>query len=334
MTRIATQDPRLAALKTWLEARLGSGGFSVEPASADASFRRYFRVYHGGDSHIAMDAPPEREDCRPFVRICERLHAYGLNTPRILERDLAKGFLLLDDLGGTQYLAALDAGNAESLYGDALDALLRMQTRVPAADLAPYDRDELLREMMLFVDWFLQRHLQVTIDEQGRSVIHDTFEQLIDNALEQPRVFVHRDYHSRNLMVRDTNNPGILDFQDAVNGPVTYDLVSLLRDCYIAWPEADIKRWVHGYHGRLREAGLVDVEIPVFQRWFDWMGVQRHLKAIGIFARLNHRDGKPGYMNDIPRAFGYVSDVCARYPELEPFARLMQRLSIAGRLEP
>lgn len=332
VTNTAKEDSRLARLTEWLTVTLQTDALSVETASADASFRRYFRVRHGRARYVAMDAPPDREDCRPFVAVCDRLRRCGLNAPRIHKSDLSLGFLLLDDLGDTQYLTGLSTDTVESLYGDALDALLRIQTRVPADDLPPYDRRLLRKEMDLFVDWFLRKHLGIAPDKAMKATFEHTFGLLIDNALEQPRVFVHRDFHSRNLMIVDAANPGILDFQDAVHGPVTYDLVSLLRDCYIAWGDDKIRRWVDKHYRRLKEAGVINADPPTFERWFDWMGVQRHLKAIGIFARLNHRDGKPDYLDDVPRTFGYVRDTCARYAQLRPFYELLRALEIGRRL--
>lgn len=325
-------DPRRAALHSWLAAQLGAGEFETQPASGDASFRRYFRVRHAGRSWIAMDAPPEHEDCRPYVAVAERLREHGLNAPRVRHRDLDRGFLLLDDLGDMQYLSSLDESTAERLYGDALEALFVMQTTVPASELPPYDEALLRGEMQLFVDWFLGRHLGLDLTGEARAVIDRTFRHLVDSALEQPRVFVHRDYHSRNLMVCEPDNPGILDFQDAVCGPVTYDLVSLLRDCYIAWPDERVRGWTDRHYRRLLESATVDADAETFRRWFDWMGAQRHLKAIGIFARLNHRDGKPAYLGDIPRTFSYLDEVCSRWPELGGFHRLLGELRIAERL--
>jgi aminoglycoside/choline kinase family phosphotransferase len=245
-------------------------------------------------------------------------------VPQILQQDLRQGFLLLSDLGSQPYLDALNAQSVERLYGDALGALAVMQACVSADELPPYNETLLRREMALFPDWFLTTHLGLELSESEQQLLADAFGLLADNAQAQPQVFVHRDYHSRNLMVCD-HNPGILDFQDAVHGPVTYDLVSLLRDCYIAWPREQVEEWVQGYHDIALDHGIIRSPMSEqFLRWFDLMGVQRHLKAIGIFARLNHRDGKPGYLNDIPRTLGYVEEVSGRYPALADFAAFIQ----------
>lgn len=316
---------RLQRLQQWLNDELGLSGFDIEPASADASFRRYFRIRYDGESRIVMDAPPDKEDIHPFVRIGKQLHAIGLNVPEILAENFSQGFLLLGDLGSRQYLDELNVGNVDRLYGDALGALATLQAHGPGADvLPPYDRELLWREMELFRDWLLHKHLGITLGGTILTLLNETFALLADNALEQPAVSVHRDYHSRNLMVCE-RNPGILDFQDAVYGPLTYDLVSLLRDCYIAWPRERVEGWALVYHDIAVERGILrERQEERFLRWFDLMGVQRHLKASGIFARLNHRDGKPGYLNDIPRTLEYVVEVSARYPELLPFQRLLE----------
>lgn len=319
---------RFAALKSWLGTIHCGQTFSVHPASEDASFRRYFRVHLGNTTYIAMDAPPHLENSESFVNVDMLLEAHQLHVPHIFEADLAQGFILLGDLGNAAYLDNLNAGTADRLYRDALHALLIMQTEVPHNTLPPYDEALLNREMSLFRDWFLQTHLAVELDTDAENILADTFRHLTENALAQPKVFVHRDYHSRNLMVTDSNNPGILDFQDAVSGPLTYDLVSLLRDCYIAWPDSQVYAWVKAYHKRLVQHGILDTDYTLFQQWFDVMGMQRHLKAIGIFARLNHRDGKSRYLGDIPRTLTYVMNVSSRYAALQPFARLMQRLRV------
>lgn len=318
---------RLAELQQWLKDEVGLGEFEITPASSDASFRRYFRVTSAhGESRIVMDAPPDKEDVRPFVRIARQLFEIGLNVPEIIEENYAKGFLLLSDLGSTQFLEVLNEENVERLYGDALGALATLQACGPGTDELPfYDLKLLMEEMELFREWFLGAHLGIGLSASEQTLLDKSFTMLADSALEQPRVSVHRDYHSRNLMVC-AHNPGILDFQDAVFGPVTYDLVSLLRDCYIAWPRQQVERWALGYrdlalqHGILRGAAEEQ-----FLRWFDWMGVQRHLKAVGIFSRLNHRDGKPGYLEDIPRTLSYVIEVTGRYPELEALHRFVEQ---------
>ena len=317
---------RLAELQRWLHDELGLKGFSIVPASSDASFRRYFRVTGGKQTYIVMDAPPDKEDCGPFIAIAAAMADLGLNVPHIMETDLRRGFVLMSDLGSVHYLQALNEGNAERLYGDAMRALRLLQTAsVDDAGLPAYDRALLLREMALFRDWYLARHLRVTMSEALSEVLEGIFAFLADEALGQPQVWVHRDYHSRNLMITDTHNPGILDFQDAVIGPVTYDLVSLLRDCYVRWPQERVTGWLCDYLAVSQAAGVLsDVDERQFVRWFDLMGVQRHLKASGIFARLNHRDGKSGYLQDIPRTLGYIAEVGDRYAELNPLVKILE----------
>ncbi|HEX2494757.1 MAG TPA: phosphotransferase [Steroidobacter sp.] len=324
-------DPRLVQLHRWLETLFGASDFQLTPASADASFRRYFRVARAGRTLIAMDAPPDKEDMGPYVRIAAMLAEIGVNAPRVLERDSRQGFLLNSDLGSLTYLMHLEAGAApDALYADAIDALVRVQSRgaAHALQLPPYDEALLRREMGLFPEWFCGRHLGLQFQDAEAAGLARVFDVLTAHALEQPRVFVHRDYHSRNLMVGDGDrygpNPGILDFQDAVYGPVTYDLVSLLRDCYVAWPRARVYGWVARFRDAAQASGVaVGSSAQEFSRWFDMMGVQRHLKAIGIFSRLWHRDGKPGYLKDIPRTLGYVRDVCADYDELRTLKTLI-----------
>jgi hypothetical protein len=265
-----------------------------------------------------MDAPPDKEDCRPFVDVAARLETAGLHVPHIHAADLAQGFLLLEDLGSVSYLQALDETTADRLYGDAIDALVRLQ-QAGVEGLPPYDEALLRRELQLFPEWLLERHLGLALSEDERRVLDRTFDLLVENALEQPVVCVHRDYHSRNLMVVSERNPGIIDFQDAVAGPITYDLVSLLRDCYIRWPADRVARWLRDFQERV---GGLDLE--QLRRWFDRMGVQRQLKAAGIFARLNHRDGKPGYLADIPRTLGYIVEVAERDRAVRPLAGLLE----------
>lgn len=322
-------DQRLRNLQTWLTETLQLDLQSIAPASSDASFRRYFRaVQAGGPSLIVMDAPPEQEDSRPFVDVAERLRAIGLNVPDVLAADLKQGYLLLSDLGDRRYLDLLNDDNADALYRDALDALERLQVQGPRdSSLPAYDRQLLLTEMQLFPDWLLLRHLQLELSSGQQALLAEAFALLADVALEQPRVCVHRDYHSRNLMVMDEDNPGLLDFQDAVVGPLHYDLVSLLRDCYIAWPRERVEAWALAYRQRSRIRALSgDVSDATWLRWFDLMGVQRHLKASGIFARLWHRDGKSGYLADIPQTLHYLVEVTDRYPELSALHALLREL--------
>lgn len=320
-------EKRLEMLGNWLRDHVSLKEFELSIVAGDASFRRYFRVSQSDKTYIAMDAPPEHEDCRPFIAVARAFADVGLHVPQIVAEDLEQGFLLLSDLGDVQYADVLNADTVEQLYGDALDALLRLQSGGKTQiDLPPYDYALLMREMDLFPDWFLGKHLGVTLDDEQQLVLEQICELLAQTALAQTQVWVHRDYHSRNLMQVADNNPGVLDFQDAVVGAVTYDLVSLLRDCYVAWPREQVYAWAEAYRQRLIGAGVLDssVDQPTFQRWFDYMGVQRHMKAIGIFARLNHRDGKPGYLDDIPRTLSYVLQVTQDYPDLRPLNFLIQ----------
>lgn len=311
---------RLQQIEDWLREDAAFTHMIMRPASADASFRRYFRISVGDGSFIVMDAPPGKEDMAPFLTVGAAFLKIGLNVPEVLRRDVGRGLYLLSDLGEVQYLQALDASTVERLYGDALDALLVIQAQGPqAGELPPYDESLLRREMALFCDWLLGRHLGLAPDAAQAALLERVFTALAQSALAQPQVCVHRDYHSRNLMVTPHHNPGILDFQDAVIGPITYDLVSLLRDCYIAWPRARVEDWALGYRELALQSGVLrpgQADAARFLKWFDWMGVQRHLKAAGIFARLWQRDGKPGYLGDIPRTLSYVVDVAGRYPEL------------------
>ena len=331
---------RLELLTQWLKRITNEEVIKIAPASADASFRRYFRINSPasmsndyGDSLIVMDAPPDKEDSEPFITISRLLADVGVNVPRVIEADLDQGFLLLTDLGNQPYLDALNDQTASSLYADALDALLKMQRDVSVkGDLLPvYDPVLLNREMELFREWYLRRHLNVSLTVQQQEQLDSVFQLLAESALAQPRVFVHRDYHSRNLMVTSENNPGILDFQDAVVGPITYDLVSLLRDCYIEWPREQVEQWALDYLHRAAEAGVFELTADhtddVLLRWFDWMGLQRHIKVAGIFSRLYLRDGKSGYLKDIPLTLAYMSDVCMRYPELQDLHTLLDEIA-------
>ena len=326
-------DSRLAKLTRWVRGDLGFTGCLIAPASADASFRRYFRVTRDAESYIVMDAPPEKEDLAAFLRVAKMLGNMNLNAPMVLARDVEQGFLLLTDLGSRQYLDELSAdGAADRLYADALGALRTMQTADAAIsrDLPRYDRTLLRCEMELMPEWFLARHLGLAVDARERAMLEDLFESLEFTAGLQPETLVHRDYHSRNLLVTSENNPGILDFQDAVRGPITYDLASLLKDCYIAWPPSRVSAWVLDYRERLLEAGIaLRANAAEFMRWFDLIGLQRHIKVLGIFARLFYRDGKPQYLNDLPRVLKYTKDAAAAYPETKAFAGF-----IARRIEP
>lgn len=320
----AAMNARIDQLGHWLGELMGSRDWSLEPASGDASFRRYYRVGRHGETFIVMDAPPEMEDSAPFVRIARQLAGMGLHVPRIHAADLRQGFLLLSDLGTQLYLDVLKDTTVTRLYGDALSALMVIQACGDTGDLPAYDEAMLLRELEIFREWLLGRCLGLSLGDEDQRQLDRTFARLAGNALEQPQVWVHRDYHSRNLMLTSPPNPGILDFQGAVRGPVTYDLVSLLRDCYIAWPRSRVEDWAMGQFELGVQSGVLKPEQERhFLRWFDLTGVQRHLKAAGIFARLHLRDGKPGYLPDIPRTLGYVLEIAQDYAELADLAQLV-----------
>ena len=314
-------------IQAWLENLFPEQTIRLAPASADASFRRYFRaVLSNGDHYIVMDAPPQYEDCHSFIAIAELFGAAGANTPKVLAQDLVQGFLLLTDLGDVTYLSVLNADNAGGLYNDALDALVSIQRSSRPGVLPDYDRALLERELRLFPEWYITRHLGVELNAQQAQTLDTVFEAILANNLAQAQVFVHRDYHSRNLMVSEPN-PGVLDFQDAVYGPVTYDLASLFKDAYICWDEEIMLDWVIRYWEKARRAGLpVNADFGAFYRDFEWMGVQRHLKVLGIFARLYHRDGKTGYLKDMPLVMTYLRSASARYRELEPLLQLLDTL--------
>ncbi|HEX7371061.1 MAG TPA: phosphotransferase [Rhodanobacteraceae bacterium] len=296
-------------------------------ASADASARSYWHVRTHGKAFIVMDAPPASGDLGAWLDIDARLRVAGLHAPEVLAEDRAQGFLLLSDLGTRSYLSELDDASVDALYGDALDALLAMQTRIDAHDLPRFDEAFVVRELELMPTWFLERHLGLAIACEEWDIVEVAFRLLVNNALAQPQVFMHRDYHSRNLMRVPQYNPGIIDFQDAVLGPITYDVVSLLRDCYVAWDDTRVRGWAEAHRQRLLDAGVLDARIDAdrWQRWFDLTGLQRHLKVLGIFCRLWYRDGKRGYLADLPRVWKYVRDVAARYPELHDFLALLER---------
>jgi N-acetylmuramate 1-kinase len=320
-------DPRRAALESWLAAQLRGARFSLAPASVDASFRRYFRAtLPEGRSYVVMDAPPDKEDCRPFVHVARLLRAAGVHAPEVHAEDLARGFLLLGDLGTQTYLQELNAGNAARLLGDATDALLRWQLATRPGELPPYDEALLRREMNLFPEWYVSRHSGVELSNAQKSALEGIFRLLVKSALAQPAVYVHRDYMPRNLMLSDPN-PGVLDFQDAVLGPITYDMVSLLRDAFVSWDEERVLDWSVRYWEKAKRAGLpVETDFAEFWRAFEWMGLQRHLKVLGIFARINYRDGKPKYLEDTPRFIRYARAVSGRYAALAPLARLLDEL--------
>jgi len=327
-------DARLALLNEWLASTglvdVGTG----RPASIDASFRRYFRYDvvpamqdKLGATLVAMDAPPERENVPAFIHVQGLLFDAGVTVPAIAARDVEQGFLLLGDLGTTTYLARLSSDNAAFMYSDAVDALLKFQMASQPGVLPEFDRAFIMRELNIFPEWYLNRHLGVTLDDKQQATLDKVFEAIASNVLAQQQVFMHRDFHSRNLMFLDQFNPGVLDFQDAVYGPVTYDLASLLRDAYIQWDEEIVLDWVVRYWQSAKQAGLpVNPDIDAFYRDFEFMALQRHLKILGIFCRLNYRDNKSHYMGDLPTVLDYVRKTANRYIELKPLLRLLDAL--------
>lgn len=321
---------RLEQMNHWLATQLSGGPFTVAPASADASFRRYFRVSRGTGqaSLIVMDAPPSHEDCRPWLTVAALFGEAGAHVPQVLAHDVAQGFILMSDLGDTTYLKALDTDTAAALYADALGSLIAIQRSSRAGVLPEYSRALLLAEMRLFDEWYVGRHKGVVLSEAERASLEAVYERILAVNLAETRVFVHRDFHSRNLMrTDDRDNPGIIDFQDAVYGPLSYDLVSLLKDAYIRWDEEFTLDLAVRYWQTARQLGVaVPADFGDFHRDYEWMGVQRHLKVLGIFARLYHRDGKDGYLNDLPRVMDYLRRACTRYRDLKPLAKLLDRL--------
>ena len=316
----------------WLE-NLGYRDYTLSTALEDASFRTYYRVEQGTDSWILMDAPPEIESCERYISVASKLRGAKLSAPEIIEQDTVQGFLLLTDFGSAVYLSVLDTKSEGPLYADALAALQKMQTTIESSDLPVYDENLLSREMDLFRDCFLKDLLGIKLDQNQQLLWDSIKKSLIQNALEQPQVFVHRDYHSRNLMKIDRHNPGILDFQDAVKGPITYDLVSLLRDCYIAWPPVRVDQLAVDFYEIARVNKLVDVKQAKFMHWFNLMGIQRHLKAIGIFARLKLRDAKDGYLKDIPRTLEYIEQASADEKSMIGLGTLISELSLKIRVK-
>ncbi len=325
MDALLNRGDRSQLRADWVRRVTGKAGSPIVPASTDASFRSYWRVRDVDNSPILMDAPPQREDIGAWLMIADRLRTGGLHAPAVYASDLTNGFILMEDLGDRTYLPALDDDSVEALYGDAIDALFIMQRDLSTQELPTYDSRRLRQELDLLPQWFVRKHLGVTPQLGGDDTLEAAFHTLCEGALEQPRVFVHRDYHSRNLLITEQNSPGIIDFQDAVRGPIAYDLVSLLRDCYIEWPEERVQEWVERYRLRLAAAGLTQADRVTFLRWFDWMGVHRHLKVLGIFSRLWYRDGKRQYLDDLPRVWGYTLRVASRYEELKPLAAILER---------
>ncbi|MCC2638702.1 MAG: hypothetical protein K0Q68_2421 [Moraxellaceae bacterium] len=327
-------DQRARQLEAWAREWLGRERPELVPAgslatvSGDASFRRYFRLPLAGGTLIAVDAPPEKENSRPFVAIARALRAHGVHVPEVVAADFDLGFMLLEDFGDELLRPRLDAASVDTLYTRAMEALLHLLAcdDVPGHALPPYDRQRLIDEMALLRDWFIARYLGLELDAGQQAVLADAFALIAGDVTAQPQVFVHRDYHSRNLMLLANGEIGVIDFQDAVTGPVTYDLVSLLRDAYVVWPEADVARWTRQFAQLLREAGRLPAgtDDATFLRWFDWMGAQRHLKVVGIFARLSLRDGKHGYLDDIPVVFNYLLAEIRAQPPLQPLFRLLR----------
>ena len=311
----------------WLIGLFPGEKFTISPASADASFRRYFRAKFADKTMIVMDAPPQHEDCKPFLHVSSLFEEAGVHVPHVHAQDLAQGFLLLSDLGGSTYLQVLTKENAQSLYAEATDALIKIQMASRVAELPAYNETLLRRELNLFPEWYIAKHLGINLTQKQSDALERTFQKILSNNLAQPCVYVHRDYHSRNLMVSQPN-PGVLDFQDAVYGPITYDLASLFKDAYIKWEEEEIMDWIIRYWEKARKAGLpVREDFGEFYRDYELMGVQRHIKVLGIFARLYHRDGKDGYLKDMPLVMDYLRRACERYIDLKPLLNLLIELA-------
>lgn len=322
-----SEDQRLLALQAWLSKVLALSTVKLSLLSGDASFRRYFRVYKGNKTYVAMDAPPSLEYCEPYILISKTFRRLGLHTPEIYESDITRGFLLISDFGDNLYLDLLNEKTADELYQRALNDLLIIQRceKIENYDLPSFDKATYLQEMNLFREWHLEKFLNIELTKEDHEILEEVFVLLIREALSQPKVCTHRDYHSRNLML-DHQKVGILDFQDALWGPITYDLLSLLRDCYIDWPPSKVEAWALAFQKRLLSEKLLSMDDPkVFMRWFDWIGLQRNLKCIGIFSRLKIRDQKSHYLKDIPRVIDYAYQVCQRYSDFKPLKELFDR---------
>ena len=318
---------RYNSLQNWLTEILGTSAFNLKPASEDASFRTYHRLFLKNKTFIVMDAPPEQENCKVFIKITKKLRACDVNVPIIHNVNIEQGFLLLSDLGNDLYLNKLNKSSIYELYSDALSTLVSIQVLVNVGGVDEYDKSLLISEMNLFREWLIEKHLNIKLSDSQVKILTTLFDLLVNNALQQPKVFVHRDFHSRNLMVTKENNPGVIDYQDAVYGPISYDLVSILKDCYIKWPKEEIDKWVDFYLNKLyEEKAQYRINRDEFVRWFDLMGVQRHLKASGIFARLSHRDGKHNFLEDIPRTLSYILDLKETYEELQPICIILEEL--------
>ncbi len=319
-----TDPKRDKALLQWVRNALNDSELKLRAASSDASFRSYLRTECRGTAFVIMDAPPDKEDIGPWLDVSARLRGASLSAPEVMWVNREEGFILMSDLGDTLYLDVLNNDTVDELYRTAINAIFGMQSRIKTRGLPDYDADRLQTELDLFPVWFLERHLGLVISGSEKLILNRVFKKLVDSALEQPQVFVHRDFHSRNLMQIRNGNPGIIDFQDAVRGPITYDLVSLVRDCYIEWPQERVMAWVNEYRDRLAKASLIEDRELRFKRWFDWMGLQRHLKVLGIFCRLCYRDGKDSYLKDLPLTLKYVLDVAGRNKDLGPFAEWLR----------
>ena len=317
-------DERVTALRHWVSTLFPDVMCSVVSLAGDASFRRYFRVSAGDQKWVAMDAPPQLENCAPFIAIAKTFEQSVVRFPHIFSMDLEQGFLLLSDFGDRQLLPLLTHETADALYRKSIDALCEMQQcdEVLNYVLPHFDEALFWREFEILDTWYIKKHMNYTLSDDDENQLKNTYQRLIDSALSQPTVFVHRDYHSRNIMLCDDNELGILDFQDAVRGPITYDLISLLRDCYIVWTDSQVQQWITYFYEKNKQQ-LQQVDFATFMRWVDWMGLQRHLKCLGIFSRLHYRDHKNGYLKEIPRVLNYVMAVCDRYPELSLLARLL-----------
>lgn len=322
------QDQRYDTLKNWLDQILQCQEITIHKLAGDASFRRYFRVQTAAQNYVVMDAPPEKEDCKPFVAIAKAFLTLGVTVPAIIAQDLDQGFILLSDLGDDLYLKVLNAQTADELYHNAIDSLALIQTcqEVPGWELPHFAEPLLLREWNLFDEWVVHKHWDAQLTQQDQKLLKNTFELLQTEFLAQPKICVHRDYHSRNLLKLKDGNVGVLDFQDAVWGPITYDLISLLRDCYISWPQERVAKWVQYNFAKLQQqARYKNLSSEQFQRWFDLLGIQRHLKCLGIFTRLNYLYEKPGYLKDVAPTLNYILMASENYPELTEFKNFLQR---------
>ena len=327
-------DQRLKQIIHWLETELKNSIDTIETASADASFRRYFRVTftHSttpdiglNDSYIVMDAPPPQENIKPFINISNIFKNKKIHVPTIYEQDINKGFILMEDFGSTPYLSILNQDNVDDLYGNAFKVLYKL-TNIQEVDLPIYDRQKLQSEMDLYLDWYIQVHLNTDLSDKEKNILKVAQNNLIELIEKQPKVIVHRDFHSRNLMFVEENNPGVIDFQDAVIGPCTYDLVSLIRDSYIKWPEDKIDQWLLSYQYKLHQHGIIpEMAEEAFKKWLDIMGMQRQLKVVGIFSRLYHRDGKENYLDDIPLTYQNLLNSSQRYPEFDDLTELLNK---------